>query len=516
MKQFHPSFFLTNRGVLTASFMAMLFCYGIAGAISVPAHDYARGYLGGTPYHSIWYMNAYLIPMSLTLIFVGNLTRKFGIKTMATYAPAVFIIGLIGSAIAVDSLVFIGCRMIQGVGAAICGGLAGGYLNGGIGKTHSDIGKGLFVVTFVFAGTLGVAYGGAISWHLSWRLVYASLALIQFASWILIFRYFPKDQGDKNISLDWITFILCSIGFGAFSISLIYGNQHEWFQSNTYVSLLAISIVALVLFFVRFSSSPPLLNPKVFSDINFVISSINISLIMFSVYLIFAILPGFMIDVTQNTILTYSGPFFLFSLASTMTVYAFAPGINTHYFARTVKSRRVMSSMGVIGFGLTSIWMAQTSSAQSNQTITTQLIFLGISFGFFFHEFLMAFATVPPELATTASSIALFGGNLAKVFGGALSGGIDTVSTQGSWERFRSHINQISIGLENFQAPLNNQMIEGIHAHHWNQASLDMINHSLSQQAAVVSYINQATLTGCLLICFGALPFLHRERQDKA
>ena len=495
--------------------MAMLFCYGIAGAISVPAHNYASGYLGGTPYHSHWYMNAYLIPMSLTLIFVGNLTKKFGRKTMATYAPAVFIIGLIGSALAVDSLVFIGCRMIQGISAAVCGGLAGGYLNGGIGKTHRDVGKGLFVVTFVFAATLGVAYGGAISWHLSWRLVYASLALIQFASWILIFRYLPQDEGDKNMHLDWSTFILCSIGFGTFSISLIYGNQHEWLESNTYITLLAVSIVALVLFSIRFSSSPPLLNPIVFSDINFVISSINISVIMFSVYLVFAILPGFMIDVTQNTIMTYSGPFFLFSAASTITVYLFAPGINTHYLARTVKARRVMSSLGVTGFGLTSIWMAQTSSAQSNQTITIQLIFLGISFGFFFHEFLMAFATVPAELATTASSIALFGGNLAKVFGGALSGSINTLSTQGSWERFRNHISQTSIGLENFQGPLQNQMIEGIHAQNWNQASLDIINHSLAQQAAVVSYINQATLTGCLLICFGVLPFLHREQQDK-
>ena len=58
-------------------------------------------------------------------------------------------------------------------------------------------------------------------------------------------------------------------------------------------------------------------------------------------------------------------------------------------------------------------------------------------------------------------------------------------------------------------------MIEGIHAQNWNQASLDIINHSLAQQAAVVSYINQATLTGCLLICFGVLPFLHREQRDK-
>ena len=516
MQKFHPSFFLTNRGVLTGAFMAMLFCYAIAGAIGVPAHNYARGYLGGTPYHSLWYMNAFLIPMSLVMIFVGNLTKKFGRKTMATYGPVVFIIGLVGAAIATDSLALIISRIVQGAGAAVCGGLAGGFLNGGIGKQQSDIGKGLFVVTFAFSATIGVAYGGAISWYFSWRIIYASLALIQFISWFLILRYLPKDRGDENASLDWMTFILCSTGFGTFSISLIYGNQHEWFQSKTYVFLLAISIIGLILFFIRFSSSPPLLNPKVFSDINFVISSINISVILFSVYLIFAIVPEFMISVTHNTIATYSGPFFLFSAASTITIYIFAPGINTHYLARTVKSRRVMSSLGVIGFGLTSLWMAQTSSAQSNQTITIQLILLGISFGFFFHEFLMAFATIPAELATTASSITLFGGNLAKVFGGALSGGIDTVSTQGSWERFRSNISQTNIEIENFGAPLKDQIIDGVHTQDWSQASLEIINHSIAQQAAVVSYINQATLTGCLLICFGVLPFLHRERQDKS
>ncbi len=158
--------------------------------------------------------------MSLVMIFVGNLTKKFGRKTMATYGPVVFIIGLVGAAIATDSLALIISRIVQGAGAAVCGGLAGGFLNGGIGKQQSDIGKGLFVVTFAFSATIGVAYGGAISWYFSWRIIYASLALIQFISWFLIFRYLPKDQGDENASLDWITFILCSAGFGTFSISL--------------------------------------------------------------------------------------------------------------------------------------------------------------------------------------------------------------------------------------------------------------------------------------------------------
>ena len=512
---FNFNFFLTNRGVLTAAFMALLFCYALAGAIGVPAHNYARGYLGGTPYHSDWYMSSFLIPMSLTLIFVGNLTKRFGRKKLAIYGPIVFIIGLTISSISLNSFTLIIGRIIQGIGGAICGGLAGGYLNGGIGEQHSDIGKGLFVVTFTFAATAGVAYGGIISWYLSWRIIYASLALIMLTAWILIIRYLPDDKGNNEEKLDWLTFILCCAGFGTFSVSLIYGNQHEWFQSSTYIILLAFSIVGLILFFIRFSSSPPLLNPKVFSDINFVISSINISLILFSVYLIFAIVPGFMMQVTQNTIATYSGPFFLFSAAATLTIYLFAPGINPYYLARTVKTRRVISSIGVSGFGLTSLWMAQTSSAQSDQNITLQLITLGICFGFFFHEFLMAFATVPAELATTASSITLFGGNLAKVMGVALSGGIDTVSTQGSWERFRSNIDPTSISLENYKLPLYNQLIEGIETHNWSQPSLDIINHALAQQASVVSYVNQATLTGFLLILFGILPFLHRDERQK-
>ena len=132
--------------------MAMLFCYAIAGAIGVPAHNYARGYLGGTPYHSLWYMNAFLIPMSLVMIFVGNLTKKFGRKTMATYGPVVFIIGLVGAAIATDSLALIISRIVQGAGAAVCGGLAGGFLNGGIGKQQSDIGKGKYSPAFVELG----------------------------------------------------------------------------------------------------------------------------------------------------------------------------------------------------------------------------------------------------------------------------------------------------------------------------------------------------------------------------
>ena len=62
--------------MLTVAFMVVLFTFIVIGAIGVPAHEYARGFLGGTPYQSIWYMNAYLIPCALMLTLVGNLRQR--------------------------------------------------------------------------------------------------------------------------------------------------------------------------------------------------------------------------------------------------------------------------------------------------------------------------------------------------------------------------------------------------------------------------------------------------------
>ena len=515
MVSYSASFWLTNRGVLTAAFMVLMLCFIITGVVGVPAHDYARGYLGGTPYHSVWYMDAFLIPLALMLTFVGNLCKCYGKKRMAVIGPAVFIVGLVGSAASLNSFVFIGFRVVQGIGAAICAAMAGGYLNGGIGKQYSDIGKGLFVVNFAFGATVGISLAAYTTWYLSWRLIYAGLALLLFSAWVLIIRYMPADRGDPEQEVDWLTFYLICAGFGSFSCSLVVGNQHEWFQSGFYIILLTFSLIHIVLFFIRFAGSPPLLNPKVFGDINFVISCSNITMILFAVFLIFAIVPHFMELVIGNTVGTYATPFVFFAIASTATIYLFAPGINPHYIARSIKIRRIFSSIGTVGFGLTALWMAHTTSNQSNQNLTLQLISLGCCFGLIFNELLMAFATVPAELTTTASAVNFFGTNFAKSIAGGVSGAIQTASTQGSWERFRSHIQSDSIGLEAFTEPLKNHMIEGINNSQWSQASLELINHSLAKQAEVVSYINQATLTGFLLIGFGILPFLHREAKDK-
>ena len=128
----------------------------------------------------------------------------------------------------------------------------------------------------------------------------------------------------------------------------------------------------------------------------------------------------------------------------------------------------------------------------------------------------MCFATVPKELTTSASAINFFGTAIAKVFAGGVSGAIHTVSTQGSWERFRELVTPGNEVLAPFNAPFRNQILGGIRTEDWSQASLELINQEIARQAEVVGYVNVATLTGVLLLGFGILPFLHREGKAKA
>jgi DHA2 family multidrug resistance protein len=495
------------------AFMVVLFTFIVIGAIGVPAHEYARGFLGGTPYQSIWYMNAYLIPCALMLTLVGNLRQRYGGRTLAIIGPAIFSLSLIGAALTQESLLFILLRIIQGLSSAVCAAVGGGWLNGGIGSKHSQLGKGLFILVFAFGATAGIAISACTTWYLSWRIVYAFFGICLGVAWLLIYRYLPKTPSDPSVTIDWLTFTLICSGFGLFSLSLAWGNQHEWFQSPFYCIQLSLSLISIILFFVRLSSAPPLLNPKVFQDINFCISTANLTLILFAVFLVFNIVPTFMIKVVGNTVGTYAGPFSCFSLACVATTFLFAPGINPHAIGSNITQRKISSNIGVFGFGLTALWMAQTNAMQSNNNLTIQLILLGISFGLILNELLMCFATMPAELTTTASAVNFFGTNIAKSLSGGLSGAISTASSQGSWERFRMEVGVSQEAIADFQLPLQNHLQQGIEGGSWSQASLEIINHAISQQAEVITYINTATLTGWLLLAFGLLPFLHRDEK---
>ena len=509
------SLWVTNRGVVAICFLALELVFFSTDSIGVPAHMYVSGDVGGTPYLQVWFQVAFLVPAALIMPLLGSLKERVGAKAIATVGPGVFGIACLLSSVATDPQLFIAMRVLQGLGAGVIPAAAGGYLGGQLGEKYTPMGKGLVALALVTGSTIGIPLSALVTWYLSWRTLYAGLGLAALAAVAVILRLMPATPGDPNAEIDWLGYGLMAGGFGLLSLSLVVGNQREWFSSGIYVLMLWSSLLLLGLFGWRVATVPKLINLKIFQDVNYCVSAVNLSSVMFFLFMVFAIVPRFLMVVVNNTIENYAWSFLPFVVAAVLTGLMVTPGASPHLIAATIPAKKKLCSAAIFTFALTALWMAYTSAQQSNSNVTLQLILVGVCFALInCLEIQMSFSTMPAELMTSASSVLFFCTNISKALSGGVSSAIRTVSTQGSWERFREQSYGSNWGLETFQEPLSGHPM-GIHGDLWSQGSLELLNKAIVQQAEVVNFINIATLVGLVLLVLCVLPQLHRSAPAK-
>ena len=509
------SLWVTNRGVVAICFLALELVFFSTDSIGVPAHEYVSGDVGGTPYLEVWFQVAFLVPAALIMPLLGSLKERVGAKAIATVGPGVFGIACLLSSVATDPQLFIAMRVLQGLGAGVIPAAAGGYLGGQLGEKYTPMGKGLVALALVTGSTIGIPLSAFVTWYLSWRTLYAGLGLAALAAVAVILRLMPATPGDPKAEIDWLGYGLMAGGFGLLSLSLVVGNQREWFSSGIYVVMLWSSLLLLGLFGWRVATVPKLINLKIFQDVNYCVSAVNLSSVMFFLFMVFAIVPRFLMVVVNNTIENYAWSFLPFVAAAILTGLMVTPGASPHLIAATIPAKKKLCSAAIFTFALTALWMAYTSAQQSNSNVTLQLILVGVCFALInCLEIQMSFSTMPAELMTSASSVLFFCTNISKALSGGVSSAIRTVSTQGSWERFREQSYGSNWGLETFQEPLSGHPM-GISGNLWSQGSLELPNKAIAQQAEVVNSINIATLVGLVLLVLCVLPQLHRTAPAK-
>ena len=509
------SFWQTNRGVLALCFFVLEVLFFATDSIGVPAHTYVSGDVGGTPYLSVWFMVSFLLPAALVMPLVGGLKAKYGVKTLATLGPGLFGIACLISSTATDPQLFISMRIAQGIGGGFIPAIAGGYLGGELGKDYNQMGKGLIALAGISGSAMGIPMSALITWNLSWRFLYVAIGLIALISVTIIASLMPRAERDPQFEIDWLGYGLMSGGFGLLVLSLVVGNQREWFADAVYVLMLWTSIIFLGLFGWRIMTKPKLIDTRIFKDINYCISLVNLSSILFFLFMTFAIIPRFLTIATNNTIENYAITFIPFVAAAIGTGILTTPKISPCLIGRNTSQKKWICSAGILSFALTSLWLAQTNSQQSNENIGLQLICVGICFAIVLSmEVQMALTTMAPELMVSAGSVLFFCTNISKAISGGVNNAILTLTTQGSWSRFREHIHPSNHAMEPFLRPLQGHTA-GITGSSWSQGSRELINKEIARQAEVVAFINIATAAGLILLLLSALPLLHRSPKKK-
>ena len=509
------SLWLTNRGVVAICFLVLELVFFSTDSVGVPAHAYVSGDVGGTPYMSVWFMVAFLLPAALIMPLLGSLKERVGAKAIATVGPGLFGVACLISASATDPQLFITMRVLQGLGAGVIPAAAGGYLGGQLGEKNAPMGKGLVALALVSGSSLGIPLSAFVTWYASWRVLYAGLGLAALAAVAVIARLMPATPGNPQAEIDWLGYGLMSGGFGLLALSLVVGNQREWFASPTYVVLLWSALLLLGLFAWRVAAVPKLINLRIFQDVNYCISVVNLSSVMFFLFMVFAIVPRFLVVVTENTIENYAWTFIPFVATTMATGLMVTPGVSPHLIAATIPAKKKLCAMAIFCFACTALWMANTSAQQDNSTLSLQLMAVGVCFALInCLEIQMSFSTMAAELMTSASSVLFFCTNIFKALSGGVTAAIITATSQGSWERFREQINAGNPALDAFQSSLSGHPM-GSGGDGWSQGSLELMNKAISQQVEVVSFINIATMVGLALLVLAGLPMLHRSGSSQ-
>ena len=504
---------VTNRGVVAIGFLVLQLAFFASDSVGVPSNAYVRGDVGGTPYLEVWFDYAFLLAAALIMPLVGSLRERIGSKPIATLGPALFGLANLLCATVTDPQLFIALRVLAGLGGGVIPPIAAGYLGGQLGEKYAPMGKGLVGFTLVVGSSAGIPMAAFITWNANWRMLYLGLGLVILAAVAVIARLMPAIPGNPQASIDWIGYGLMAGGFGLLVVALVVGNQREWFVSTSFIVLLWSSLLLIGLFAWRAMRVPKLINLLIFKDTNYCISTFILSTVLFFLFMAFAIVPRFLSVVLSNTIESYAWVFVPFVGMVTLAAVMVTPGISPRLPARSTTGKKRLSSLAIALFGLTALWMAHTSSQQDNTTITLQLMAVGALFPLInCMEVQMAFATMPAPLMTSASSVLFFCTNISKALSGAISGAILTITSQGSWDRFRSQVYASNPILGGFQAGISGQPVD-IGGDVWSEGSLQLINQAIAKQVEVVFFINIATMVGLTLLVLCALPQLHQSQR---
>jgi len=334
------SFWLTDRGVVAIGFVLLELLFFATDSVGVPAHNYVSGDVGGTPYLSTWFMVAFLVPAALIMPLLGSLRARIGAKAIATLGPGLFAVACLIASVASDPQLFIAMRALQGLGAGVIPAAAGGYLGGQLGETYTPMGKGLVALALVSGSSMGIPVAALVTWHLSWRVLYAGLGLLTLAVVAVIARLMPATPGDPKAEIDWLGYGLMAGGFGLLTIGLEFGNQREWLASPLLAVMLVSAALLLALFAWRVIQVPKLIDLRIFQDINYCISALILSSVLFFLFMIFAIVPRFLVVVVNNTIENYAWTFMPFVLTTVITGLMVTPGVSPRLIAAKISAKK--------------------------------------------------------------------------------------------------------------------------------------------------------------------------------
>ncbi len=239
-----------------------------------------------------WLATGYMLINGIIIPTTAYLIQKYSVRNLFITAMILFTIGTVLSGFAPSFAFLLIGRMIQAAGSAIMMPLLMNVLLTSFPIEKRGSAMGVLGLVMTFAPAIGPTLSGWIIEHYDWR--YLFYMIIPIAVIVLLLSIFKlKDTKEKsNATLDTLSVIFSSIGFGGLLYGFSSAGDKGWGDVEVYGTL-TVGVIALILLILRqFKLEKPMLDFRVYKYPMFSLSSaisIIVNMAMFSAMILMPI-----------------------------------------------------------------------------------------------------------------------------------------------------------------------------------------------------------------------------------
>ena len=255
-----------------------LYCGGFAGMYSETALNIALPQLslafGVDVSVTQWLVVGYMLVIGVVLPFAGLLMKWFSARKLTLFALGAFLVGAIVSAAAPSfAIAFVG-RAMQGIGTGLILPITFAMVFEVFPLHKVGAAMGASALVVMFAPAIGPTLAGALVGAGSWRLVFASFAVMALVGIVFAWKFEVNPFKLTKPAIDAPSVALSVVGFGVVVFGAGMASSCGWASPIVLGGLVA-GLVCLALYVRRqLSMEVPVIDMRIFSHQGFRVGAV--------------------------------------------------------------------------------------------------------------------------------------------------------------------------------------------------------------------------------------------------
>ncbi|WP_422122634.1 DHA2 family efflux MFS transporter permease subunit [Planococcus sp. X10-3] len=240
-----------------------------------------------------WLVTGYMLVNGILIPASAYFIQRFSNRSVFIAAMSLFSLGTLIAGLAPTFEVLFAGRLLQASGSALMMPLLMNVMLAAFPVEKRGTAMGYFGLVMIVAPAIGPTLSGFIVQNYDWRVLFFIVLPVALTSLVLgIFKLKNLTFQNREISLDKISLVLSSLGFGGILYGFSSAGTLGWSNPVVYITII-VGLVSLILFILRqLKLDEPLLQVRIYKYPMFALSSvisIALSMSLFSAMILMPI-----------------------------------------------------------------------------------------------------------------------------------------------------------------------------------------------------------------------------------